>query len=145
MTIIKRDAEVAYSALQMYELVNDIESYPEFLPWCVKTDVHSRTEDEVNATLHLSKGGITKSFTTCNRMQKNKMIEVRLVKGPFRQLEGFWRFQNLPDSQTSSRVTLDLEFQFNNLFLDIAFGPVFNQIANTLVDSFSERAMVVYG
>lgn len=144
MTIIKRSAEVPYYAEQMYELVNNIEAYPEFLPWCVASNVHSRTEDEIHATLDLSKGGISKSFTTCNRLQKNKMIEMRLVKGPFKHLEGFWRFEDLSSKQ-GSLVALDIEFDFHNFIMGMAFGPVFNQIASTLVDSFCKRADLVYG
>ena len=144
MTILKRNADVRYSAAQMYDLVNAIEDYPEFLPWCSGSEVLSRTEDEVQATLHLSRGGISKSFTTCNRLQKHKMMEVRLVKGPFRQLEGFWRFEDLGE-QGGSRVSFDLEFEFHNKLLDMAFGPVFHQVMNTLVDSFCQRAETLYG
>ena len=97
---------VPYSTEQMYDLVNDIESYAKFLPWCISSRVLSRDEDEVYATLVLSYGGFRKAFSTCNRLQKNKMIEIRLVDGPLSQLEGFWRFE--ATSETSSQVLLDL-------------------------------------
>lgn len=127
----------------MYALVNDVESYPQFLPWCRSTRVLSRNEDEVRATIELARGGIQKSFTTCNRLQKDKMIEIRLVEGPFHHLEGFWRFDALDEK--ASRVSLDLDFDFSSRILSLAFGPVFGQIANTLVDSFQKRAVQVYG
>jgi ribosome-associated toxin RatA of RatAB toxin-antitoxin module len=127
----------------MFALVDGIERYPEFLPWCRAARVLSRSDDEVRATLSLSKGGVEKSFTTCNRNQKNKMIEVRLEEGPFQHLQGFWRFDALGDD--GCKVLLDLEFEFASRVLRMVVGPVFNQVANSLVDSFQKRAVDVYG
>lgn len=143
MPLISRTALVPYTAEQMYMLVDDIEAYPVFLPWCKSSQVLSRDEDEVRARLELSKSGIHKSLTTCNRLQKNKIIEMRLLKGPFRHLEGIWRFENLTD--TGCKVSLDLEFEFTNRLLKMTLGPIFDQIANTLVDAFCKRALDVYG
>ncbi len=143
MTTIRKSALVPYTPAQMFALVDDIEAYPEFLPWCKSARVLSRTEDEVRATLELSKGGVEKAFTTCNRLQKNKMIEMRLVEGPFRRLEGFWRFEPLGDA--GCKVSLDLEFEFSSRMLGMVVGPVFSQVANSLVDSFQKRAVDVYG
>ncbi len=143
MTIINRSALVRYSASQMYALVDDIDAYPEFLPWCKSSTVLSRDEDEVRATLELSRAGIHKTFSTCNRLQAGKMIEMRLIEGPFKRLEGFWRFE--PLGEEACKVSLDLEFEFSSRILDVTLGPVFNQIANSLVDAFCERATVNYG
>ena len=143
MTSISKSALVPYSPAQMFALVDAIEVYPEFLPWCRATKVLSRTDDEVRATIELSKGGVEKAFTTCNRNQKNKMIEMRLVEGPFKRLEGFWRFDALGDE--GCKVSFDLEFEFASRMLDMVVGPVFSQIANSLVDSFHKRAVEVYG
>lgn len=143
MTSISKSALVPYSPAQMFALVDGIEVYPEFLPWCRATQVLSRTDDEVRATIALSKGGVEKAFTTCNRNQKNKMIEMRLVEGPFKRLEGFWRFDALGDE--GCKVSFDLEFEFASRMLDMVVGPVFSQIANSLVDSFHRRAVEVYG
>ncbi len=143
MTSISKSALVPYSPAQMFALVDGIEVYPEFLPWCRATQVLSRTDDEVRATIELSKGGVEKAFTTCNRNQKNKMIEMRLVEGPFKRLEGFWRFDALGDE--GCKVSFDLEFEFASRMLDMVVGPVFSQIANSLVDSFHRRAVEVYG
>src|SRR5262245_22918754 len=123
MTIINRSTIVPYSAEQMYQLVNDIKSYPEFLPWCTKSTILSENEDEVHATLILNYGGLQKAFTTCNRLQKNKMIEIRLVNGPLSQLEGFWRFETL--STTSSQVVLDLEFEIAHRLFNLPFQAIF--------------------
>ncbi len=141
--MVSRMALMPYSAGEMYDLVDNIEAYPEFLPWCKSATVLSRSDDEVRANLALSRGGINKSFTTCNRLQRNKIIEMRLVEGPFNHLEGFWRFDNL--GEQACKVSLDLEFEFSSRLLGLTVGPVFNQIASTLVDSFCERAVEVYG
>lgn len=143
VTTISKSALVPYSASDMYALVDDIESYPRFLPWCTAARVLSRDEDEVRAVLELSRGGMHKTFTTCNRLQRHKMIELRLLEGPFRHLEGFWRFSAL--SGDSCKVSLDMDFEFSNKLTGLVFGPVFNQIANALVDAFCKRATEVYG
>jgi ribosome-associated toxin RatA of RatAB toxin-antitoxin module len=143
MPIINRNALVAYTPAEMFALVDDVEAYPQFLPWCKNARVLSRDEDEVRASLDLVRGGFEKSFTTCNRRQKNKMIEMRLIEGPFRHLEGFWRFEPVGDS--ACKVSLDLDFEFANKLIGMAMGPLFNQIANTLVDSFCKRAVDVFG
>jgi len=140
---ISRNALVPYSAEEMFALVDDINAYQEFLPWCSNSEVLSREGDEVRGRLSLSKSGIEKSFTTCNRAQKNKMIEMRLEEGPFHHLEGFWRFNAL--AEDACKISLDLEFEFSNKLLGLTFGPVFNQIASTLVDAFCKRAADVYG
>ena len=127
MMTIKRSATVPYSAAQMYELVNDVDAYPEFLPWCKASQVLSRTADEVRATLHVSKAGIEKSFSTCNRLRPNKMIEISLLDGPFKHLHGFWRFQALDLKRC--KVSIDLEFELMGGLFDHLFGLVFNQIA----------------
>ena len=142
MPDINKSIVVPYSPAQMYALVNAIEDYPQFLPFCESSEVHSRTDDEVKASLVLSGFGVHKSFTTLNRLQHNKMIEIILLDGPFKHLEGFWRFD--ATSKTQSRVSLDLEFETSGMF-SFAFGPVFHQMANSLVDAFDKRAQDVYG
>lgn len=142
MPVIHHELIVPYSAAQMFALVNNIEEYSQFLPYCKSSRVLSQTEDEVKATLVLAGGGFQKSFTTSNRLQKDKMIEIRLLDGPFRRLEGFWHFEALAQG---SKVSLDLEFEFSGKLLALAFGPVFNQVANTLIEAFSKRAEAVYG
>jgi len=128
----------------MYKLVDDIDSYAEFLPWCRSTNVISRDENEVKASIEIARGALNKSFTTLNRLQRNKMIEMRLVEGPFKHLEGFWRFDPLKDN-SASKISLDLDFEFESRLVAFAVGPVFNQIANTMVDAFCKRAIEVYG
>ncbi len=127
----------------MYQLVDDIEHYDQFLPWCSGTTVISRDEDEVRARISISKAGFNKSFATCNRLQRNKMIEMRLLEGPFKHLEGYWRFDVLADD--ACKVTLDLQFEFSSKIIGATFGPIFGQIASGMMDAFMKRAKQVYG
>jgi ribosome-associated toxin RatA of RatAB toxin-antitoxin module len=142
-TSIQKTALVPYTPAEMFALVSDIEAYPKFLPWCSGAHVRLRSEDDVEATIDISKAGVEKSFTTHNRHQLNKMIEMRLVDGPFQRLDGYWRFDPLGDA--ACKVSLDLEFEFSSRMLDMVVGPIFSQIANTLVDSFHKRAIGIYG
>ncbi len=143
MPTINRSALVPYTPEQMFALVDDVLGYPDFLPWCQSSQVISRDEDEVVASLELAKGSVKKSFTTRNRLQAGKMIEMRLVDGPFKHLQGFWRFDALKEN--ACKVSLDLEYEFSSKIVAMAVGPVFNQVANTLVDAFIERAREVHG
>ena len=144
MSTVSRSALVPFTPKQMFDLVNDVPRYPEFLPWCAGTEVLEDKPDEMLARLDLAFSGLRKSFTTRNRLQPGKMIEIRLVDGPFHHLEGFWRFNALADGD-ACKVVLDMEFDFSTPLVKFAFGPVFTQIANSLVDSFSRRARDLYG
>lgn len=142
MTVVKKSREVAYTAEQMYQLVDDIEKYEQFLPYFSSSVVHHRDEDEVQATLNITAAGVSKSFTTRNRLQVNKMIEIRLVDGPFSHLEGFWRFDETPSGCV---ISFDLEFDFAGRMLSMLLGPVFEQVTDKMVDAFCDRAKVLYG
>lgn len=142
-TSIHKSALVAYTPAEMFALVSDIEAYPQFLPWCTTARVLWRDGDELKASIEMAKGSLQKSFTTHNRQQSDKMIEMRLVDGPFKRLEGYWRFDPLGDR--ACKVSLDLEFEFATRMLSLMIGPMFSQIANTLVDAFQQRAVQVYG
>ncbi len=143
MTTINKSALLPYSAAQMYALVDDIASYPQFLPWCKDAKVFSRNADEVHAQIHIAHGALNKAFSTTNRLQQNKIIEMRLADGPFKHLEGFWRFDELGDA--GCKISLDLDFKFSNKLIEFAIGPAFNYIGNSLVDAFCQRAKQVYG
>jgi ribosome-associated toxin RatA of RatAB toxin-antitoxin module len=143
MPSVNKSALVEYKPQDMFNIVNDVEKYPEFLPWCGSSQVLSRTGDEVKASVEISHSGIKKTFVTLNRIQTDKFIEMQLVEGPFKHLHGFWRFAPLGDK--GCKVTLDLEYEFSSKLLGMAIGPVFSQIANTLVDAFCKRAETIYG
>ena len=143
MTTISRHALVNYPAADMYQLVADIQSYSEFLPWCASASILSSTDEEVEARIDIAYKGVNKSFTTRNRLQPGKTMEMHLVNGPFKNLQGFWRFESLDDS--ACKVLLDLDFEFSNKLVAMTIGKVFNEIAGTLVDSFCRRADEIYG
>ncbi len=143
MQTLKRNALVPYSARQMFELVNAIEDYPRFLPWCSRSEIISRTDTEVIASLDINWKGMHKSFTTCNRLTPYEQIEISLVNGPLHKLDGLWHFQSL--DEFACKIMLDLEFEFTGHFIDKLFQPVFQHIANTLVDAFCKRAVELYG
>ena len=140
---VSKSALVSYSAKEMYDLVADISGYSVFLPWCGGSEIISVNGDEVRARIDLAYKGIHKSFSTINRNQSGKMIEMRLQEGPFKHLEGFWRFESLRED--ASKVLLDLNYEFSGKILQMTVGPVFNEVANRLVDSFCQRAVEVYG
>lgn len=143
MTTIYKQAIVPYTPQQMRVLVEAIENYPIFLPWCRSTRVLSRTATEVQATIELARGVIHKSFTTRNRTLDNQRIEISLIEGPFRSLTGHWTFVALGDQ--GCKVSLNLQFEFSSPLMSAGLGPVFGQIANTLVDAFCKRAAQLYG
>lgn len=147
MKRIQKSALVPYTAQEMYELVNDSARYPEFLPWCTGARVLKEQDGERWASLDLSKAGIAKSFTTVNRLFPGERIEMRLADGPFKHLAGAWRFTPLVQDgrDLGCKVELDLSFEFAGGLVSMAFGPVFSQIAGTLVDAFQQRARSVYG
>lgn len=142
MTVVKKSRVTPYSCEQMFALVNHVEDYPAFLPYCQESVVHHRDEDEVQATLVIAAAGMHKSFTTKNRLQLNKMIEIRLLDGPFSHLEGFWRFDEVPEG---CKLSFDLEFEFAGRMFSMLLGPVFEQVTDKMVDAFCDRAESIYG
>ena len=143
MRKVSRTALVPYSATQMYALVEDIAAYPEFLPWCSGATIHSKDSDMIEASLELRKSGVTKSFRTRNALRPDEAMGMELVGGPFRHLFGEWRFEQLGDD--GSKVSLDLEFEFESRLTDTIFGRYFEDTCNSLIDSFTERAHSMYG
>lgn len=143
MPIVQKSALIKYSAQQMFAIVDDIESYPEFLPWCSGSKVLKREGDIVEAELQISKAGFNKSFSTRNRSDGHGKLFMTLLDGPFSSLDGVWDF--MPLREDASKISLDLEFEMHGKFASLAFGAIFNQICNTMVKSFTDRAKQVYG
>lgn len=143
MTAIHRSALVPYSAHEMFALVADIASYPQFLPWCGGARIVSASEDEVIAAIDIAYGGVHKTFTTRNLLQRDKTMELRLLEGPFSQLQGFWRFAAL--EERACRISLDLEFEISNKLLGAMLGRVFATLAGDMVEGFHRRAQQLYG
>jgi ribosome-associated toxin RatA of RatAB toxin-antitoxin module len=138
MVIVERQALVGHSAARMYALVEDVESYPRFLPWCSGAEVAFRDAERTVATLHVEYRGVRQQFTTANRKRPGERIELELVRGPFRSLRGEWRFVAL--AADACRVELSLAYQLGSALLDRLAGPAFDHIANTFVDAFVRRA-----
>lgn len=142
MTKICRSALVNFSNEQMFDLVNDVEKYPLFVPFCSKCILISEDSNFITARLEISKGGFSKAFTTRNQLYPSKKIDMTLVDGPFKHLSGCWSF--VPLSEEASKIELNLDFEFSNRLTDIAFSKIFNQLVQSMVAAFTERAKKVY-
>ncbi|MGH8283597.1 MAG: type II toxin-antitoxin system RatA family toxin [Gammaproteobacteria bacterium] len=143
MRTVNKSALVPYTAEQMYALVNDVERYPGFLPWCRSARILSQSDSEMRASLELALGALHRTFTTRNTLEPGRSIVIALDNGPFRHLEGHWRFEDL-DAE-GSKVLLNMEFVFAGAMLDLMAGPVFHEICNSLVGAFTRRAAGLYG
>jgi ribosome-associated toxin RatA of RatAB toxin-antitoxin module len=142
MPQISRSALVPFSAEQMYQLVNDVHSYPDFLPGCTGSRVINASNNEMTAAVDVAKAGISKTFTTRNTLLDNQSINMQLVDGPFRSLMGGWHFT--PPSPEACKVELHLDFEFTNKLIELAFGKVFKELAGNMVQAFTQRAKEVY-
>ena len=143
MRKVSRSALVPYSAREMFVLVDDVEAYPEFLPWCNDAQVRNRCDDTVEATLELHKGAMSNHFTTLNTRHEFTAIELSLVGGPFKYLEGGCQFKDL--GVDGSKVILELDFQFKSMLVDMMFGAFFEDTCNSMVDAFARRAVQIFG
>ena len=143
MRKVSRSALVPYSAGQMFALVEDVESYPDFLPWCKGSTLHSKDAEFVEASLELQRGAIKKSFRTRNSLEPGVAMGIALVGGPFRHMSGGWQFEQL--GTDGSKVSLELEFEFENRLTDSLFGRYFEDTCNSLIDSFTQRANEIFG
>jgi ribosome-associated toxin RatA of RatAB toxin-antitoxin module len=141
-TVIQKSALVKFSAQQMFDLVNDVEAYPQFLPWCGGSRILKRETEFFEAELLIAKAGFHKTFSTRNYTDQGGRMTISLLNGPFSRLEGVWNF--MPLREDASKISLDLEFEMSGMLASLAFGAVFNQICNTMVSSFTSRAKQVY-
>lgn len=141
MTQVQRTALVERPAEQLYNLVLDVPSYPEFLPWCNASEVIEQSASQQVASVSIDALVKQVSFTTRNTLTPHSQISLELLDGPFRSLNGEWRFKPLSD--VASKVELDIEFEFASGALALAIKPVFLKIADTMLDAFVARAMSV--
>jgi len=142
-THIQRSALLPYPAQALYDLVNDVARYPEFLPWCSSSTVLEQTDTLMRARVEPAKGGISQSFVTRNVLVPGQSIEMNLEEGPFNQLHGVWTFKAL--GEKACKISLDLSFDYAGPLVRATLGPIFNQAANTLVDAFCQRAKQLNG
>lgn len=143
MAEVNQSVLVPYSAAQMFELVDAVERYPEFLPWCSASELIDRNEAELRAALHINFRGIKQKFSTRNSRSAPHSMGIQLVEGPFKALEGAWKF--IPLSDAGCKVEFRLSWEFSSRLLASLAGPVFNHIALTMVDAFVKRAESLYG
>ena len=142
MALVEKSVLVGYSAEQMYRLVDDVERYPEFLPWCSGSEVDLRDGTLTRAVIRIDYHGIKQSFKTENLTEPAQRIEIRLVSGPFHRLDGLWRFT--PLAAQACKIEFRLHYEFSSRLLEKLVGPVFRHIANTLLEAFVQRAEQLY-
>ncbi|MCK5728498.1 MAG: type II toxin-antitoxin system RatA family toxin [Methylococcales bacterium] len=143
MTTVQKSALVKFSAQQMFDIVNDIESYPEYFSWCKSSRILEQTQATRNAELVISKGGLQKAFSTHNKLKHGGKIHMTLLNGPFKSLEGVWDFKVLRED--ASKISLDLNFEVNGKLAGFTFGAVFSQLCDGMVSTFNQRAKQLYG
>lgn len=146
MKSIHKSVLLWHSAHEMFALVTDVANYPQFLPWCDQASVLNQTDTEMTARVGMALSGLKQSFTTCNTHEADRKVTMKLVDGPFSQLDGTWEFTPLGDgSQRACKVDFRLNYGFSSKALATLVGPVFDKIAANLVDAFVKRADDVYG
>ena len=143
MAVVEKSVLIERTAAQMFELVDRVEDYPKFLPWCGGTDLIERTAETTIATVHINYHGLRSQFTTENTKQAPTRMDIRLKEGPFTQMDGHWHFT--PLGAAACKIEFRLRYEFSSKVLEAMLGPVFNHIANTFVESFVKRAQSVYG
>lgn len=142
MRSVHKSVLVTYSAQQMFDLVDRVEDYPKFLPWCGGTQILERGADQTLARIDIDYRGVRAHFTTANRNQAPDRIVITLRDGPFRRLDGIWQFRAL--SEAACRVEFELNYEFATGVLEKLIGPVFGRIADSFIDAFVKRAAAVY-
>jgi len=142
MIKVKKRLHVPYTTAEMYNLVNDIEHYPLFLPGCREAFIHTRSDKELTATIKVAKKGLEYALTTVNSLEANHRIEMRLVDGPFKQLEGTWQFKAL--SEGGCAVDIDLAFAFKSKLFALAVGPFVSFMTDSMIEAFLARAKHLY-
>jgi len=143
MAVVHKSVLLGYSAEQMFALVDRVEDYPKFLPWCGAVDVKRQEENKLVATIQINYHGIKHSFTTENINVPPVSMKMALVHGPFKHLDGTWTFRALRSD--ACKIEFDLSYEFSSKILEKVIGPVFNMIANSFVESYCQQAEKVYG
>ena len=143
MALVHKSVLLHYRAEQMFALVDRVEDYPAFLPWCGGVEVQERAAGKLVAAIQISYHGVRQSFTTENSNTPPTRMQMRLVEGPFRHLDGTWQFTAL--RADACKIEFELHYEFSSKILEKLIGPVFSKIADSFVDSFCKRAEVVYG
>ncbi|MBU1235357.1 MAG: type II toxin-antitoxin system RatA family toxin [Gammaproteobacteria bacterium] len=143
MAVVEKSVLIERTATQMFDLVDRVEDYPKFLPWCGGTELLERTDSKTAARIHINYHGLKAHFATENAKEAPNWMNIELREGPFRRMEGGWRFT--PLGETACKIKFRLQYEFSSKMLEKVLGPVFHHIADTFVESFVKRAQQVYG
>lgn len=143
MAEVLKSVLVPYSAVEMFDLVDRVEDYPRFLPWCGATELIRRDGEVTSAAIEISYLNVKQRFSTENAKRYPEEMQIRLTSGPFRRMEGYWRFK--PLAQQACKIEFRLHYEFSSALLEKVVGPVFGMVTNNLVDAFVHRAEQQYG
>jgi len=143
LTTINQSALLPYAASQLFDLVNDIESYPDFMDGCLEAEILSKNEAQVTARLVLGKVGLRYGFTTCNTLVRDKSMQMKLKEGPFKHFDATWSFDALSDD--ACKISLKMEFEFSSGLVNVALRQLFDSTSKNLVNAICQRAEVLYG
>lgn len=142
MAKVEKTVLVLHTAAEMFNLVDDVDKYPDFLPWCGGIELHEKNDDTTSATIHIDYHGLRQQFTTKNAKTFPSSMVITLKNGPFKTFDGSWQFTELNDE--ACKIEFMLRYEFSSILLEKIISPVFSYIANTFVDGFVKRADVVY-
>lgn len=146
MQTVNHSEILPYSQADLFDLVSDIEAYPQFLPWCGSVTIHSRQKTVIEASVEVKKGFISKSFTTQNNLKRPHKMDMHLIEGPFKHLYGHWLFDKIKAGKTpETKVSLALEFEFDSAILATLLGPIFDHVSDTMLHHFCGRAQAMLG
>jgi ribosome-associated toxin RatA of RatAB toxin-antitoxin module len=143
MAVVEKSVLIERSAAQMFELVDAVEDYPAFLPWCGGTELIERSDTRTAARIHINYHGIKAHFATANDKEAPRRMDIRLTEGPFKHMDGGWKFT--PLGETACKVEFKLHYEFSSKLLEKVLGPVFHRITETFVESFVKRANQIHG
>ena len=138
MKKIHKEEDINIEVTKIFHLINNIEKYPDFLPWCVKTEVEHKSKNTINGKIFISKSFIKWNFSTKNIIENNKSINLSLIDGPFEELNGKWSF--IPIDKNNTKVSLDINYKFKNSLIEISIEPIFTSIMNSILQSFISQA-----
>ena len=143
MAVVEKSVLIERSAAQMFKLVDAVEDYPKFLPWCGGTELLERSDTRTAARIHINYHGIKAHFATANDKEAPRRMNIRLTEGPFKHMDGGWIFT--PLGETACKVEFRLHYEFSSKLLEKVLGPVFHRITETFVESFVKRANQIHG
>ncbi len=138
MNVVNQSEDINVDVSLIFDLINNVDRYSSFLPWCSNSSILSNSSSEMTAEIEIAGKPITWKFKTKNNYKVNEIIKIKLVDGPFKNLEGYWKFNSIDDHNTS--VSLYLEYEFNSKIIELSLKPIFTGIMSSILDSFISEA-----